>query len=169
MEGCLGSVGHGREALLELNRVTVMRGERAALYDVSLRIEAGEHVCILGPNGCGKSTLIKTITRECYPLAREGSVMRILGRERWDIFELRTHLGIVSPDLLASCTTDSTGRDVVLSGFFSSTRIFPHHHAEPEHLARAEETLSRLGIAHLADSAVAEMCSAARKGALSAR
>jgi len=39
-------------------------------------------------------------------------------------FKLRTHLGIVSPDLLASCTTDSTGRDVVLSGFFSSTRIF---------------------------------------------
>jgi len=32
--------------LLELNRVTVMRGERAALEDVSLRIEAGEHVCI---------------------------------------------------------------------------------------------------------------------------
>ena len=72
--------------LLELNRVTVMRGERAALEDVSLRIEAGEHVCILGPNGCGKSTLIKTITRECYPVAREGSSMAILGRERWDVF-----------------------------------------------------------------------------------
>src|ERR1700688_4747155 len=94
-----------RPPLLALQHVTVMRGERAALDDISLRIEAGEHVCILGPNGCGKSTLIKTITRECYPLAREGSAMRILGRERWDIFELRTHLGIVSPDLLASCTT----------------------------------------------------------------
>ena len=107
--------------LLELNRVTVMRGERAALEDVTLRIEAGEHVCILGPNGCGKSTLIKTITRECYPVAREGSSMAILGRERWDVFELRNLLGIVSPDLLAACTTDATGRDVVLSGFFSST------------------------------------------------
>jgi len=48
-----------------------------------------------GPNGCGKSTLIKTITRECYALARENSAMRIMGRERWDIFELRAHLGIV--------------------------------------------------------------------------
>jgi len=62
-----------------------MRGDRAALHDINLEIARGEHVCILGPNGCGKSTLIKTITRECYPLARDGSRISILGRERWDI------------------------------------------------------------------------------------
>jgi iron complex transport system ATP-binding protein len=155
--------------LLELEKVSVMRGERAALREVSLRIEAGEHVCIFGPNGCGKSTLIKTITRECYPLAREGSCMRILGRERWDIFELRSHLGIVTPDLLSSCTTDSTGRDVVLSGFFSSTRIFPHHHPEAEHVSRAEAALGRLGISHLADRAVMQMSSGEAKRTLIAR
>ena len=155
--------------LLSLAHVTVMRGDRAALYEMNLEIACGEHVCILGPNGCGKSTLIKTITRECYPLTREGSRISILGRERWDIFELRSLLGIVSPDLLASCTTDATGRDVVLSGFFSSTRIFPHHHPDPEHLLRTEETLARLGIAHLADRAVAEMSSGEAKRTLIAR
>jgi len=155
--------------LLELENVTVIRGQRPGLQNVSLRIEAGEHVCILGPNGCGKSTLIKTITRECYPLAREGSAMRILGRERWDIFELRTHLGIVSPDLLTSCTTDSTGRDVVLSGFFSSTRIFPHHHPNREHLEHVEMALARLGIAHLADRPVMQMSSGEAKRTLIAR
>ena len=155
--------------LLELENVTVIRGERAALKNLSLRIDAGEHVCILGPNGCGKSTLIKTITRECYSWAGEGSAMRILGRERWNIFELRGHLGIVSPDLLASCTTDSTGRDVVLSSFFSSTRIFPHHHPEAEHLRSADAVLARLGIAHLADRPLLQMSSGEAKRTLIAR
>lgn len=167
--------------LLDLRHVTVVRTvytedgagsgpeERPALDDVTLRVEAGEHVCILGPNGCGKSTLIKTITRDCYPLAREGSSISILGRERWNIFELRTMLGIVSPDLLGFCTTDATGLDVVLSGFFSTTRIFPHQHPEPEQLAMAQSALHRMGIAHLADRPVARMSSGEAKRTLIAR
>jgi iron complex transport system ATP-binding protein len=155
--------------LLSFQNVTVMRGDRAALQEVSLEIAAGEHVCILGPNGSGKSTLIKTITRECYPLVGDGCSIAILGRERWNIFELRSLLGIVSPDLLASCTTDATGRDVVLSGFFSSTRVFPHHHPDPELVARAEAALARLGIAHLAGRPVAQMSSGEAKRTLIAR
>lgn len=146
-----------------------MRGEHAALQEITLQVEAGEHLCILGPNGCGKSTLIKTITRECYPLADENSSMAILGRERWNIFELRSLLGIVSPDLLASCTGDATGRDVVLSGFFSSTRIFPHHAPSAAILERADAALARLGIAHLADRPVAQMSSGEAKRTLIAR
>ncbi len=170
--------------LLDLKHVTVVRHQPAdsrvgepgnartvqlALNDVTLRIEAGEHVCILGPNGCGKSTLIKTITRECYPVSREGSSISILGRDRWDVFELRSLLGIVSPDLLASCTTESTGRDVVLSGFFSSTRIFPHQHPDARQLARADSALERLGIAHLANRSVQKMSSGEAKRTLIAR
>ena len=158
-----------RAPLLSLARVTVMRGDRAALQDITLEIAAGEHVCILGPNGCGKSTLIKTITRECYPLAGEGSRISILGLDRWNVFELRSLLGIVSPDLLASCTTDATGRDVVLSSFFSSTRIFPHHRPDPGHVTRAEAVLERLGIGHLAGRPVSQMSSGEAKRTLIAR
>jgi iron complex transport system ATP-binding protein len=156
--------------LLELQNVRVMRAEgRLGLDGVTLRVGVGEHLCILGPNGCGKSTLIKTLTRECYPLVEEGSSMSILGRERWDVSELRSLLGIVSPDFLASCTSEATGRDVVLSGFFSSTRIFPHHEIEPDLVARADAALSRIGIAHLADRSLLEMSSGEAKRTLIAR
>jgi len=155
--------------LLSLHQVTVMRGEHAALQDVTLRVDVAEHLCILGPNGCGKSTLIKTITRECYPLANEGSSISILGQERWNIFELRSLLGIVSPDLLAACTSDATGRDMVLSGFFSSTRIFPHHAPTSELLEKTDAALARLGIGHLAGRPVAQMSSGEAKRTLIAR
>ena len=101
-------------ALLDLQNISVMRGEKVVLQDFSLTIRADEHVAILGPNGCGKSTLIKTITRECYPVSRESSSMTILGQDRWDVFELRSMLGIVSNDLMSKSSSDACGRDVVL-------------------------------------------------------
>jgi iron complex transport system ATP-binding protein len=155
--------------LLELRNVTVIRGENVALDRFSLRIAVGEHVCILGPNGSGKSTLIKTLTRECYPLLRENSSISILGSSQWNVSELRFSLGIVSPDLLAACTTDATCLDVVLSGFFSSTRIFPNHRPHLEHRELAHVTLARMGIAHLAHRPVVEMSSGEAKRTLIAR
>ena len=50
--------------LIELDRATVVRGEATVLQAWSLRIVAGQHTVLLGPNGCGKSTFIKLITRE---------------------------------------------------------------------------------------------------------
>jgi iron complex transport system ATP-binding protein len=155
--------------LLEMKNVSVTRGENRALDRLSLRIEVGEHVCILGPNGSGKSTLIKTITRECYPLVRDDSSMAILGRTLWNVFELRSRLGIVSPDLLAACTTEATGLDLVVSGFFSSTRIFPNHEPLRDHRARAEAALKRMGVLHLAERPVVEMSSGEAKRTLIAR
>src|SRR6202795_4257194 len=93
-------------ALLDLRNISVMRGQKLVLEDFSLVIRGDEHVAILGPNGCGKSTLIKTITRECYPVAQDGSSMTIMGQGRWDVFELRSLLGIVSNDLMSRSSGD---------------------------------------------------------------
>ena len=155
--------------LLDFHNLRVMRGQKIALDDFSLRIGADEHVAILGPNGCGKSTLIKTITRECYPVAREDSWMKLLGRDSWDVFELREHMGIVSNDLMLSCTGDASGRDVVLSGFFSSTAIWPNHTVDPEKIRLAESALAELKISHLADRPVCEMSSGEARRVLIAR
>jgi iron complex transport system ATP-binding protein len=168
-QGKLYRMKNNSAPLIEMKNISVVRGENLALDCVSLRVDVGEHVCILGPNGCGKSTLIRTITRENYPLVREDASMAILGQSLWNVSELRSLLGIVSPDLLAACTSDATGLDVVLSGFFSSTRIFPHHSPKAEHRRRAEAALRRLNVAHLSKRAVAEMSSGEAKRTLIAR
>jgi iron complex transport system ATP-binding protein len=155
--------------LLELRNVRVMRGEKIVLDELNLRVNVNEHVAVLGPNGCGKSTLIKTITRECYPVVRDGSSMTILGQQSWNVFELRNLLGIVSNDLMSSCTGDASGMDVVLSGFFSSTRVFPNHTVDPKHRKLAEKALSELGVSHLADRPVEAMSSGEAKRVLIAR
>jgi iron complex transport system ATP-binding protein len=156
-------------ALLDLQNISVMRGQKVVLADFSLAIRGDEHVAILGPNGCGKSTLIKTITRECYPVVRDGASMTILGQDRWDVFELRSMLGIVSNDLLSKSSGDASGRDVVLSGFFSSARIFPHHVVDPRHRALADDALTQLQISHLAQRPVCEMSSGEARRVLIAR
>jgi iron complex transport system ATP-binding protein len=155
--------------LLDFRNLRVMRGQKIALDDFSLRIGADEHVAILGPNGCGKSTLIKTLTRECYPVARPESSMSILGEDCWDVFALRARLGIVSNDLMLSCTGDASGRDVVLSGFFSSTAIWPNHTVDPAKQELAVAALAELKISHLAERPVCEMSSGEARRVLIAR
>jgi iron complex transport system ATP-binding protein len=148
-----------RPPLLEFVNVTVRRGERVALDSVSVTIGSGENVAIVGANGCGKSTLIKTITRELYPMPYAGSGLRILGRERWHIFDLRTHLGIVSNDLGDQFRREITGREAVLSGFFSSVGIWPHQQITEEMEAKAAAALERIGAAHLSERTIDQMSS----------
>jgi iron complex transport system ATP-binding protein len=146
-----------REVFIDLEHVSVARGIKPVLHDVSLRIHSDEHLAIIGPNGCGKSTLIKTLTCECYPLIVPGLRVRIFGRERWELFELRKHLGIVEADVPRRRTLDSIGRDAVISGFFSSSTIWPNTEITPEMRRRADEVLHHLEASHLAEKRVGEM------------
>lgn len=146
-----------REIFIELEHVSVARGLKTILHDVSLRMQADEHLVILGPNGCGKSTLIKTLTCECYPLAHPETRVRIFGRERWELSELRKRLGIVEGDLPRERTLQSQGRDAVLSGFFASSTIWPGMEISREMRERADEVLGHLEAQQLAEKPVGEM------------
>jgi iron complex transport system ATP-binding protein len=145
--------------LLELERVTVVRGGRTVLDDFSLVVRHPEHVAVVGPNGAGKSTLLKLLTRECYPVPSPDTVCRILGRERWNVFELRGGLGLVSNDLAASLDPAARGFDVVLSGFFSSASLEAFHAVSPAMRDAAGAAMERLGIAHLAGRSLSALSS----------
>jgi len=145
------------EAIVELEHVSVARGESVVLHDVSLRIEAGEHLAILGPNGCGKSTLLKTMTCEIYPLVKPGMSVRILGRSRWDLTELKRRMGVVSAELPGRQTLRTTGFDAILTGFFSSSTIWPNLHVTEAMRERAAEIVGLVGAAGLREKMVGEM------------
>ena len=146
-----------------------MRGEKTALHDITLRIRTGEHAAILGPNGSGKSTLIKTITRECYPLTRPGSRLTIFGQDCWNVFDLRKLLGIVSNDLMSTCTRDITALELVLSGFFSSIGIQPYHHVTAAMRRKSRQALELLDVPQLADRLMTTLSSGEARRILIAR
>ena len=155
--------------LIEFENVCVQRESTMALHNVSFSIAEGEHVAILGPNGCGKSTLIKTITRECYPRFADESKVRMWGDEIWTLFDLRATLGIVTNDLVTTCTQPYPVMETVLSSFFGSVGIWPNHHVTPEMEKRAEEVIEFFEITHLKDRLMTELSSGEARRAVFAR
>jgi iron complex transport system ATP-binding protein len=156
-------------ALLQLEHVTVVRGGRTVLDDFSLVVRQPECVAIVGPNGAGKSTLLKLLSRECYPVPSSATVCRILGRDLWNVFELRAGLGIVSNDVAAWIDPSARAEDVVLSGFFASATIDALNDVTPAMRDAARRALMRLGIAQLADRPVSSLSSGEFRRATIAR
>jgi iron complex transport system ATP-binding protein len=162
------------QEFMELRHVKVARGERVVLQDVNLKIRTGEHVAILGPNGCGKSTLILTMSCQIYPIFRHGMRVRIFGRERWDLTELRQHFGVVAPGLMGTelpgeKTATTTGLNAVIAGFFSASTLWPNLHVTKEMRERAVEALERMDALHLAGRLVGEMSAGEKRRVLIAR
>lgn len=156
-------------SFLDLAHVTVIRGEQAVLHDINLHVNQGEQIAILGPNGCGKSTLLKTITCELYPLAHDETHVRILERERWDLTELKKRLGFVQTEIPGKPMLAITGLEAVLTGFFSSSMLWPNLQVTPELQDRAEAMLARVQGGALRRKLFGEMSAGQQKRILIAR
>ena len=147
------------QKIIEIKNATVYRGRTRVFDKLSLDLVEGENTVILGPNGAGKSTFLKLLARDLYPVRTAGSFVRLYGKERWDVWELRRRFGIVSHDLQRQYAGHARGLNILLSGFYSSIDIAPNHVLRADYTARAHAhaVLDTLGISGLKDKTYAMM------------
>jgi iron complex transport system ATP-binding protein len=164
------------EPVLELIDATVVKAGRRVLDGLTLTIRAGEHTAIVGPNGAGKSILLRLLTHEDRALAATDGTppVRVFGNGNWDVFELRSQLGIVSADLHQRFVGGNsegpvTGEAAVLSGFLASDGVLRYAVVTDEMRQRAADALGRLGVSHLARRWLDEMSSGEARRVLLAR
>jgi iron complex transport system ATP-binding protein len=134
-----------REPFLDLQHVNVVRGGRTV------------QIALLGPNGCGKSTLLKTMTCELYPLVSDRTRVSIFGRERWDLTELKKKLGVVQNEIPGKPMLKITGREAVLTGFFSSSTLWPNLAVTQAMEARTDEVMEQIGATRIRERIFGEM------------
>ena len=159
------------DALLDIHNATLWRGDTCVFERLNLRIDVGEQVAILGPNGSGKTTLLKTMTRDIYPVRADDAWVRILGAERWNVWELRRHIGLLSHELQASYPGRCNALDVVVSGFHSSVGIHGNVAAAVDESQRrkALELLDEVGLPGIADKPLAKLSTGQQRRVLLAR
>ena len=155
--------------IIEIRNATVYRGDTKVFESFNLDIERGQSTAILGPNGSGKTTLLKLLSCELYPVVAKDSYVRVLGRERWDVWELRNHFGIISSDLQSEYLGYVPGRDVILSGYYSSIGTYRHQKFNPEQYLQANKVLQELGIEELKDKTFATMSTGQQRRCLLGR
>lgn len=157
--------------LLEIRNATIWRGSTCVFDKLTLDIEQHERVAILGPNGSGKTTLLKTIDRELYPVAKKDSYVRLFGKDRWNVWDLRKRIGVISNDLQHRYTATTPAIEVVVSGFHSSIGVHGvlKDRVTPDHLDIAMETLAELGLAALCKTPLQSMSSGQQRRCLLAR
>jgi ABC-type Mn2+/Zn2+ transport system ATPase subunit len=128
-------------------------GGEVVLRGVSLELRAGEHVVLLGPNGGGKTTLIRALNGELEPAG--GS------------FEIAGAVGHLPQRDATRVDFPVSALDVVLMGTLGERRIWARpRRAERE---RARAALSAVGLANLAERTFGELSGGQRRRVLLAR
>lgn len=157
----------GRPAALELDAVSLVRGGRSLLTDISLTVRAGERWVILGANGSGKTSLLRIAALYEHPTTGNVRVFdERLGQV--DVRQLRRRIGYASASLAGEFRLELTACDVVMTAKNAALEPWWHQYDASDR-QRARNCLSSLGIGAFADRTVGSMSSGEWQRVLLAR
>jgi iron complex transport system ATP-binding protein len=150
--------------LIKVEKMSFSYTEKAVLHNISLSVGVGEIVTLLGPNGCGKSTLIKLMLGLLRPAS--GSIF-FNGENiaRLDTKSLARKIAYVPQTHRISFPY--TVRDVVLMGRIPHKTFFFRYSEDDRNIV--DDALERLSISHLAHRAYSEISGGERQLTLIAR
>lgn len=161
--------------LIELRGVSVVRGSTRILGNLTLSVPQRQNIAIVGPNGSGKSTLLKLLMKFFYPSVVDGQsgTVMILGREAWNVWELREHLGFVSSDIDHHFTVGRSARlnalQSALTGYFA-TELEPDPHAISDAmLENAKSLLDQFQVDSKSNKCIGHMSTGERRRVLLTR
>jgi iron complex transport system ATP-binding protein len=155
-----------QQPALELRNVSLRRGDRQILQDISWSVPHGACAAILGPNGSGKSTLARILTGYVWPTSGE---VFVDGQHfgEVDLNALRRGVRLVQSAGPYDVDLELTAREVVLTGLFGTIGLFDV--TTEEDARHADSLLSRVGLAAVRESKYATLSSGERVRALIAR
>ena len=108
---------------LDLKNVDVISDSTFIFKNLTLELFLNENTVILGPNGSGKTNLIKIINRDFYPVVKKNSYISILGQKNINIWNLRSQIGFITKELEQRIPSNSHPLEIFqdsLEGRFSS-------------------------------------------------
>jgi iron complex transport system ATP-binding protein len=155
------------EIVVAVNDIRYVRSGRAPILDgVSWEIRAGDRWILFGPNGSGKTSLLKIITG--YEFATSGSVS-LLGERIGGTYipDLQKRIGWVSDALNPLIHGEDPVFEIVLAGAFAGTRLW--YDTTPEQDARARLLLTQVGCLHLLSTPYETLSQGERKKIMIAR
>lgn len=147
--------------VLELVDVSVVRGGRALVEDVSWSVKEGERWVILGPNGAGKTTLLNLASSYLFPTAGSASILgEKLGAV--DVFDLRPRIGVSSSALTEKLPRRQTVLQTVLTAAYGMTAGWQESYETVDE-NRARAFLDRLGMSEYLDRQFGTLSEGERK------
>jgi len=155
------------DPVLATRAVTVVRGGRPVLDSVDFPVCPGERWVVLGPNGCGKTTLLKVLSLYLHPSSGTVSVLgRALGT--FDVRGVRPRIAYSSASLSSELRPALTAEEVVMTARHGALEPWWHEYEDADR-ERARDCLAAMGVGAFAGSPLGALSSGEQQRVLLAR